>query len=77
MLMTVFNPELIAVCALIFFIMLPQIFAARKKPVSKRAADVFSWSWTSVIVIVFVITLLFVMPQYPELATTPFWDIAL
>jgi D-alanyl-lipoteichoic acid acyltransferase DltB (MBOAT superfamily) len=77
MFMTVFSPELIAVCALIFFIMLPQIFAARKKPVSKRAADIFSWSWTSVVVIVFVITLLFVMPQYPELATTPFWDISL
>ena len=30
MLMTVFNPELIAVCALIFFIMLPQIFEERK-----------------------------------------------
>lgn len=77
MFMTVFSPELIAVCALIFFIMLPQIFAARKKPVSKRAADIFSWSWTSVVVIIFVITLLFVMPQYPELATTPFWDISL
>lgn len=77
MLMTVFSPELIAVCLLIFFIMLPQMLRVIKKPISQRTANIFSWCWTSVLVIVFVITLLFIMPQYPELATTPFSDIAL
>ncbi len=77
MFMTVFSGELVAVCLLIVFIMLPQMLNALGKTVTARTANVFSWCWTSALVLVFVVTVLFFMPQYPELATTPFSGITL
>jgi D-alanyl-lipoteichoic acid acyltransferase DltB (MBOAT superfamily) len=77
MYMTVFSREIVAVCALIFFIMLPKIISSVKKTASKRGMAIFSWCWTSTLVVIFIITVLLVMPQYPELATTAFSGIML
>ena len=75
--MTVFSRELVAICLLMLLVMLPELLSLVKKPLSARTVNLISCGWTGMLLAVFVMTVIFVLPQYPELSLTPFSGITL
>lgn len=74
---TFFNLELPLVLSMIFLVQLPMLcgalFKKRFSPFVKFPA--VKWTWSLLILAVFVLCIYYYLPQYPSLATEPFRDI--
>lgn len=78
---TLFNPEFLSVAALMLFVGIPGVLAALSRRKATKRSRLFlnaaRWCWAGLLMLVFVITVVYLLPQYPELATDPLTGITL